>query len=622
MAIRAKALTIRPFTLCDAIDGTNAPPGGMSQLQNLIPSPYTRNQFVARPAEVQANNFSSFIAPVDQSSVQLVIGDLVWGMLPTGRNSGHDEPYCYNLVTGTFVTISNITTANTPVSQTDVGDWTPPRMWQVNNGRIIITHPGYNFGGGYAIGWIDISSFSSNTVTGSTHSNTTIDTLSTDVLTGPEWQVGQHITGAGIPANTYITAIAANGLSITISNAASATAAGVTLTVTGGTPSAPIYGAGQTSPVALVAQPVDVSQFFGRAYYCVLNGVAWSDIGFPTQVTNANQAVLLGDTTPTNALAPLPLTNQVTGGTTQALIVFKGAQQFYQITGDAASTSSPLTISSVPSSVGTLSPNSICGTPLGMAFIAPDGLRILRFSGTLDEPIGAHGDGVNVPFLNVINPTRTCMAYNNNTLRVTCNSSEVPTEPFLEYWYDFNLKAWNGPHTFPAALISARRTINGNDFVVTAQGIGAGLWVSDAVPNANSTYTENGNPMNFVYQTILLPDNNSGAMNSVVESMLGIAQPANSSYNVLASDELNGTLSVISINGMSGSATIWGSFTWGTVPWGSANAIYQQIPLLWDQPLVFKQMRITIAGVAAADLVLGNLYLRYEVLGYEYAPPV
>lgn len=73
--------------------------------------------------------------------------------------------------------------------------------------------------------------FSDATVTGTTNSTTALTNLSTNVLTNG-WRVGMTITGAGIPVSTTIAAIAANGLSLTLSQAATASASGVALTVT------------------------------------------------------------------------------------------------------------------------------------------------------------------------------------------------------------------------------------------------------------------------------------------------------------------------------------------------------------------------------------------------------
>lgn len=67
------------------------------------------------------------------------------------------------------------------------------------------------------------------TPTGTTHSNTTIDTISSMTSIA----VGQSISGTGIPTGTFITAVNGGGSSITISQSATASSGGVTLTITG-----------------------------------------------------------------------------------------------------------------------------------------------------------------------------------------------------------------------------------------------------------------------------------------------------------------------------------------------------------------------------------------------------
>lgn len=68
-------------------------------------------------------------------------------------------------------------------------------------------------------------------ITGDTHSSTLIDNVSSTV----NCRVGKVITGTGIPASTTVASFTSN--TITLSQAASATAAGVTFTLSDGTPS-------------------------------------------------------------------------------------------------------------------------------------------------------------------------------------------------------------------------------------------------------------------------------------------------------------------------------------------------------------------------------------------------
>jgi flagellar basal body rod protein FlgG len=68
------------------------------------------------------------------------------------------------------------------------------------------------------------------TATGNTHTSTLLDNLSTNVL-ALGWKPGMPITGTDMPAAVRIAAIAANGLSLTLSAAATGTHAGNTYTV-------------------------------------------------------------------------------------------------------------------------------------------------------------------------------------------------------------------------------------------------------------------------------------------------------------------------------------------------------------------------------------------------------
>jgi hypothetical protein len=69
------------------------------------------------------------------------------------------------------------------------------------------------------------------TATGTTtNGSNQVTALSTNVL-NLGWAAGQAITGLNVPANTTIQAIAANGLSLTLSNNATGGASGTTFTV-------------------------------------------------------------------------------------------------------------------------------------------------------------------------------------------------------------------------------------------------------------------------------------------------------------------------------------------------------------------------------------------------------
>ena len=530
----------------------------MTQLSNLVPDPGTAGVFIPRSAATKLTDFStSGVTTPGNVTCELVVGTRVYGMIGTASPTGHDVPFCYDFSTNSFVSIANITSANTPVTQSASGDWTPPHMEMIAN-RVICTHPGFPGGNGAYFGWLDLTSFSSTTLvgnvtstskviqsisgdgtsspildgvqpgqtitgtgipantvitavsngttdintTGTTHSNTTIDAIPASAVA--LMQIGMYVSGSGIVPGTYISALPGGGVSITLSQAATSGAAGVAinvsgggtitlsnaatasnnlvaLTITGGTFAAPVWSAGNTNVNPLPAVPTWVSQFSGRAYYGVLNTEVFSDSLVPLNVSLATQVLTIGDNTPVTCSAGLPL-NNLLGGVVQSLIVVKGGQPLWQITGDQATANLGLDV--INGSVGSLCPNSFTPTTKGLAFIAPDGMRIIDLTARVSDPIGADGQGVQLPFLNALYPTRICAAFNQNVVRVTVQNGAAVGTPYQEYWYDFTRQIWTGPHTFGNALIQPAFALaaSGKGFISVGAGISSALWQSDAIP--------------------------------------------------------------------------------------------------------------------------------------------
>jgi len=77
-------------------------------------------------------------------------------MVASSRNAGNDEPFVYDIPSGLFVSVTGVTSANTPSSPATFGDWTPPTMALVG-GKILVSHPGFNAAGGYYFGVLDIN---------------------------------------------------------------------------------------------------------------------------------------------------------------------------------------------------------------------------------------------------------------------------------------------------------------------------------------------------------------------------------------------------------------------------------------------------------------------------------
>lgn len=375
----------------------------------------------------------------------------------------------------------------------------------------------------------------------------------------------------------------------------------------------PAWSSSNTATHALTAVPIAVAEFNGRAWYAVGNAIIYSDSLAPKTVTNASQVLVLGDSQAVTVLKGMPLANQIVGGAVQSLIVFKGAEYMAQITGDAATTN--LTVNSLNIVSGTLAPNAVVPTPYGLVYFAPDGMRIVSFNAQVSDPIGANGKGVNQPFLNVVTPSRMCADFNENTLRVTVQNGTISGDPYQEYHFDFSLKIWTGPHTSAAYIISSVH-VGESTFIAGLVGTQGKLFASSVVPHLDSVYTENGVALTWSYQPALLPDNQQMAMNKVVQTSLALQLPATSTVSIQATNEVGTILDTVYITATNTATTSWGGFTWGSSVWGAATGYFQQYFVKWNTPLVFKQMSILVSGASYAGGAIGNLYMRYQILGY------
>jgi hypothetical protein len=328
----------------------------------------------------------------------------------------------------------------------------------------------------------------------------------------------------------------------------------------------------------------------------------------PLQVSFASQAVVVGDSTDVTALAGVPLTSQLTGGVQQSMTIFKGAGTLWQVTGDAASSSFGL--NHVEGSVGTLAPRSIVGTPNGVTFMAVDGMRTLGLTGTLSEPVNIDGQGVAIPFLNALFPSRIVAAYAENIYRATVQDGSVAGNPMSEYWFDINTGVWTGPHTITAR--AAQAYISGASFLLAPFNVNGQIWRSDAIPNFNSGYVENGTRLICEYRTVLLPDNQAAHWNKVMQGSLVMALANADFVNVQVDDDRGNVLGACAFNGEAPSASLWGSMVWGAFTWGAAISPLREYFLKFPNPLVFRQARATATFQAAAGQAIGNLYFAVQ----------
>lgn len=157
MAIRnGQPVRFTPKGICDAFDATDAFPGACALLTNLIFDQANPEVVISRPGVgAPVTSFASFTSPTFVSGF-ITIGSVVYGMVSTARNAGHDEPFAFDLNAGTFITISGVTAGNTPTSPATTGPWTPPTFAVIST-KIIVAHPGFNGAGSNFFGVIDIT---------------------------------------------------------------------------------------------------------------------------------------------------------------------------------------------------------------------------------------------------------------------------------------------------------------------------------------------------------------------------------------------------------------------------------------------------------------------------------
>lgn len=719
----AKPLTLRMRGASDAIDGTNAAPGSMFKLTNVVPSTRTSSLWEPRPARVYvaaANFFPVLLPPaVGAISCHLMVGNLCFGMIATnGAPPGYDQPFCCNVLTGQFIPIFGVTANNLPTAQSTAGNWTPPVMAQIGQ-RIVVTHPGFT-GNLIKFGWFDISSFSA-TITGDlTAGSTAIEAVASVIGLQP----GMTVTGVGIPAGTTLvdfdspviqvvgnsnnagdptitlnytappppllqtgfdfpfdgqaingpgiasgTVVAPGGVSIVnqsntlativvtlsqpatgssggtptyifsgeyeliISQPATIDAFGSSFVVAGGTATAPLWGAGDAAVNHLPSQPVGVAQYNGEAWFaCGINGAPFSDPLAACVRTNESQALTTGDGLPTTALAGLPLTSALTGGIIQALILFEGAAKVQEVTGDFSTTNLSLNELNIPT--GTLAPRTICPSMLGLAFVSPEGLRIIDFGSRISEPIGAAGQGVTLPFMFSQVPTRMSAAANSDVIRIAVED-DLPGGQFSvsqgrvieEWWYHASRKVWSGPHSLQSTGIQPWTSPESgvNSFIVTCADIESMLCRSDTYVSGDTTYLEGQTIQLTGYigggalivcelQTTLLPDNDGMSMNTIVEAALALKMPSDMSLTITAFNEAGEQLDQVMIAGLY-AMPITGVVVSGAFLGYGVEGFLNQYKIPWHVPLIFKQCSIALSATARFGLTFGNLYLRYQIGG-------
>ena len=544
----------RPRGLSDTLDSSTAFSGAMASLQNLIPDPTTKNLWQCRPAASELVNFSTQGGPFSlgfSSGFQL------------GFSTGPIGAMSLLKVIGSFA-YGMVATARFPGHD-------EPFVYNLLTNQFVV-------------------------ISGETTANTPTTPAASGAWTPP--------TAALIGSKLIVTHPGFTG-------AANAFVGVLDIS----TPTAPAWSAVQlTGAVTFSVPPSAVAQFNGRAYYIVnaaaQPAVVFSDALNPTNVTNANQVLTFGDAVPLTAFGQLPLNNQL-GGIIQALMVFKGVANIFQITGDAAT--SNLTVNSLNIVTGTLAPNTVVNTPKGLGFISPDGLRLIDFTAHVSDPIGMDGMGISVPFIFSVVPSRMAAACGGNVLRVSVQNGNAAGSPNQEYWYDFARGIWHGPHTLPMSLVQPYN----NTFIGQPVALPGTLWQSDPVQSGTSTFVENGAQLAWNYLTPMLPDTDQMTNSAITESTIDIAlSPSIPNIVVNALDQKGAVQAAATVTSPAGSSTLWGGFTWGGALWGGLTSAIAPYQLAWPVTIVFTRLQIQISGLSAQSIKIGALHLRYQILRY------
>lgn len=533
----------QPAGLSDAVAEDFGFPGACSLLTNLIPDPGNTNIWQARPAAVQLAALPAGFAANAFISAMIVVGNRLYGMAAgSGAVAGKDIPFCYDLITNSFVTITGMVAGNSPTSvASSYSEWVPPQM-EVVGTFVLITHPGYD-GITNFFGWINISN-----------------------------------------------------------------------------PAALVYAAGNTTINPLPSKPVAVAQFGQRAYYMINPttgnpGVYATDVLLPLQITNATFVVNFGDNIPLSGFGYVSLQSPLTGGVTQALLVFKDDSNIFQVTGDFSSTN--VASNNMNAATGTLAINAIINTPKGVLFMSPDGIRAINQQGTISDPIGAMGKGIVNPFIFAGTQTRAAAASTASVFRISLQNGNVAGSPIQEFWYDLVQQRWSGPHSFPASLICPWR----NTFIMTPIGINGSIWRSDVQQSGNSTYIENGSQLTYTLQTALFADAQQMARINVNEATVKIALAAGAPSPMASLLDQNGATLNTATLPPGGTAFFWGTKLWGTHIWlGAPNNLVQR-PLQWSSPVVFNEAALRITGQCGAGFKIGDIWAKAEILGYLQGTP-
>lgn len=382
-------------------------------------------------------------------------------------------------------------------------------------------------------------------------------------------------------------------------------------------PAAPVWNAGDTATNTLSGVPTAVSNFNNRAYFAVGNALEFTDVLSLTR-TSATQVLTIGDAADITALSGLPI-QTTSSGVVQALIAFKDFQT-WQITGDSASATSPLSQNYLSLTIGCSSPRSIAQSPSGTyfaSFSAPyivDQLGILR---PHTNKFGNTDPDIQAPWLNANEPSRIAGGYSGTVYRVCMQTTLLGTTSTNDYWFDEHKRRWSGPHTFPYDCVSQYA----NYFVLCSNAFPGMLFKSEMNPTTTTAYTDNGTAIMSTVQSSTFPKVGDMSMKQVVESTVELSSAGNpTSYGITALDDQGNTLNSCQVS-VFPSGTLWGSGVWGGFKWASSINRPATYNVPWTAPLVFNKMAIYLTATATGAISIGTFFARYQNAGYTNSVP-
>jgi hypothetical protein len=346
-----------------------------------------------------------------------------------------------------------------------------------------------------------------------------------------------------------------------------------------------------------------VQLFYNRAYFSVGNVAVFSDT-LSLIRTSATQSVTCGDITPVVAMSLFTLST-TTQGILQGLLLFK-TNTVFQITGDQAL--GTLQINSLNTAAGTEAASSVVATPIGVFFMAPDGVRIVQPDGTVTEP----DQDLQRPFFNALYPSRVNASYNSDVYRICVQNAATIGDPWEEYWYDIGKEIWSGPHTFQQDVALAW-----DSGFICFSHINQGLIYKSYTDQViGCGFLENGAQLQWDFQTAPIGEDDSLFYNNVVETTCNMSFTGGSSaITCTASDENSGHIAT-GVVYPEGSYSVWGQTIWGQDIWGAAQYGLRPYLIPWSVPIVTSKIVFDAKGYSSLGFKISNV--RFVVQPAEY----